>query len=291
MNNPTLTMLSAQGAPVPSPTSSMDLPPALASILSIGSPAPNPDAGAQANMGMSSAVTRQQTFIPQYQQGGMIGPGGMPQPTSMGMGAGMGAGNVGVNPQGGGQGQPMDPQMLEQQLNQFVRQHPEQVQQIQKAIMAALQSGAMTQEELNMAVQLATVAAQNPEMYQYVRQFAIQQGLAGEQDLSPTYDQGLIFILLLAARAAQTAQGGQNMLQGGSPAMAAQQPMPDISASQVSSGAMPSMAAGGKINQKTGASEPIIIEAHTGEYVIPKHVVDMKGKEFFDNLVEKYKGQ
>jgi hypothetical protein len=287
MNNPTLTMLSAQGASDYSPTSSLDLPPALASILSIGSPAPNTQMSAQPNMGMSSSITPQQTFIPQYQQGGMIGPGGMPQPTSMGMGAG----NVGVNPQGGGQGQPMDPQMLDQQLNQFVRQHPEQIQQIQKAIMAALQSGSMTQEELNMAVQLATVAAQNPEMYQYVRQFAIQQGLAGEQDLSPTYDQGLIFIILLAARAAQSAQGGQNMLQGGSPAMAAQQPMSDISASQVSSGGMPSMGMGGKINQKTGASEPIVIEAHTGEYVIPKHVVDMKGKEFFDNLVEKYKGE
>jgi len=286
MNNPTLTMLSAQGASDYSPTSSLDLPPALASILSIGSPAPNTQMSAQPNMGMSSSITPQQTFIPQYQQGGMIGPGGMPQPTSMG-----GTGNVGVNPQGGGQGQPMDPQMLDQQLNQFVRQHPEQIQQIQKAIMAALQSGSMTQEELNMAVQLATVAAQNPEMYQYVRQFAIQQGLAGEQDLSPTYDQGLIFIVLLAARAAQSAQGGQNMLQGGSPAMAAQQPMSDISASQVSSGGMPSMGMGGKINQKTGASEPIVIEAHTGEYVIPKHVVDMKGKEFFDNLVEKYKGE
>jgi hypothetical protein len=286
MNNPTLTMLSAQGASDYSPTSSLDLPPALASILSIGSPAPNTQMSAQPNMGMSSSITPQQTFIPQYQQGGMIGPGGMPQPTSMG-----GTGNVGVNPQGGGQGQPMDPQMLDQQLNQFVRQHPEQIQQIQKAIMAALQSGSMTQEELNMAVQLATVAAQNPEMYQYVRQFAIQQGLAGEQDLSPTYDQGLIFIILLAARAAQSAQGGQNMLQGGSPAMAAQQPMSDISASQVSSGGMPSMGMGGKINQKTGASEPIVIEAHTGEYVIPKHVVDMKGKEFFDNLVEKYKGE
>ena len=286
MNNPTLTMLSAQGASDYSPTSSLDLPPALASILSIGSPAPNTQMSAQPNMGMSSSITPQQTCIPQYQQGGMIGPGGMPQPTSMG-----GTGNVGVNPQGGGQGQPMDPQMLDQQLNQFVRQHPEQIQQIQKAIMAALQSGSMTQEELNMAVQLATVAAQNPEMYQYVRQFAIQQGLAGEQDLSPTYDQGLIFIILLAARAAQSAQGGQNMLQGGSPAMAAQQPMSDISASQVSSGGMPSMGMGGKINQKTGASEPIVIEAHTGEYVIPKHVVDMKGKEFFDNLVEKYKGE
>jgi hypothetical protein len=286
MNNPTITMLSAPGASDYSPTSSLDLPPALASILSIGSPAPNTQMSAQPNMGMSSSITPQQTFIPQYQQGGMIGPGGMPQPTSMG-----GTGNVGVNPQGGGQGQPMDPQMLDQQLNQFVRQHPEQIQQIQKAIMAALQSGSMTQEELNMAVQLATVAAQNPEMYQYVRQFAIQQGLAGEQDLSPTYDQGLIFIILLAARAAQSAQGGQNMLQGGSPAMAAQQPMSDISASQVSSGGMPSMGMGGKINQKTGASEPIVIEAHTGEYVIPKHVVDMKGKEFFDNLVEKYKGE
>jgi hypothetical protein len=33
----------------------------------------------------------------------------------------------------------------------------------------------------------------------------------------------------------------------------------------------------------------VLINAHEGEYVIPKRVVEMKGKEFFDSLVEKYK--
>ncbi len=33
----------------------------------------------------------------------------------------------------------------------------------------------------------------------------------------------------------------------------------------------------------------VLLNAHEGEYVIPKRVVEMKGKEFFDTLVEKYK--
>jgi hypothetical protein len=43
---------------------------------------------------------------------------------------------------------------------------------------------------------------------------------------------------------------------------------------------------GGRV--KGSASAPVMIEAHTGEYVIPKHVVDMKGREFFDRMLEQY---
>ena len=264
MNNPTLTMLSASGAPVAPPTTSLDLPPALASILSVGSSTtPSmPQSGMVTAGGISSGMAAPGTFS--YQQGGMIGPGGAPDTTGM---------QAGVNPSAVGQGAAMSPQMLEMQVNQFATQHPQQLAQIRGAIMEVIQSGELTQDELNMIVQLATVAAQNPEMYPYVRKFAIQQGIAAEQDLPQQYDQGLVFVLLLAARAVQADLGGQNMMQGGTPAMAG----------------APSMETGGAVPKSKKNDGSVLINAHEGEYVIPSNVVKMKGKEFFDNLVEKYK--
>ena len=218
---------------------SLDLPPALARLLNMPSP------GA----------------IPKYAAGGMVGPGGMPQTAG-----------ISETPR---QGTPMDPQMLEMHINQFMTQNPEQVSQIRNTIMQEMQSGALTQQELNMVVQLATVAARNPEMYPYVRRFAIQQGIATDQDLPQQYDQGLVFVLLIAARAVQQDMGGQNMMQGGNPA--------------AGSTAIPSMAVGGSVPPSAKSDGGVIIEAHEGEYVIPKKVVEMKGKEFFDSLVQKYK--
>lgn len=202
--------------------------------------------------------------LPSYADGGMVGDGGMPVPPGA---------IPGVNPQMQA-GAPMDSQMLQMQINQFASRNPQQMAQVRQAILEELQSGELTPQELNMIVQLATVAAQNPDMYPNVRNFAIQQGIATETDLPAQYDQGLVFVLLLAARAVQ-----QDL--GGAPAQAGQ---PPGSAGPV----IPSMAMGGML-PKSGKSEPVIIEAHTGEYVIPKHIVDMKGKEFFDSMIEKYK--
>jgi len=249
-----------------------NIPPALASLLNLGATsAPTPSAGLG---GMSSAMTRQQTFAPSYEEGGMIGAGGMPEPMGVGL----------AEP--GDLEDDMSPQMLEMQVNQFATQHPQQVAQIRMTIQQAMSSGELTQQELNMIVQLATVAAQNPDMYPYVRKFAIQNGIAAEQDLPPQYDQGLVFVLLLAARAIQTDVGGQNMMQGGTPAMAAG---PEVSTAQVSSGAIPSMAKGGMTPESKKSDGSVLINAHEGEYVIPSNVVKMKGKEFFDSLVEKYR--
>jgi hypothetical protein len=47
------------------------------------------------------------------------------------------------------------------------------------------------------------------------------------------------------------------------------------------------MKMGGTVKGSTDSPVPIM--AHEGEYVIPKNVVQMKGKEFFDRLVEQYK--
>lgn len=198
--------------------------------------------------------------VPTYQMGGAIGPGGQPQ-----LPAGV---QQQVNPQ-----EPISPQMIEMQIQDLATRNPQVLAQIKQAINEAMASGELTQQELNMMVQLATTVLRSPALYPQIRQFAIQQGIATEQDLSPSYDQGLIIAILIAARAAQSDVGGQNMMAGGTPAMAGVAPVQ-------------SMKDGGRVRGE--ASEPVIIEAHTGEYVIPKHVVDMKGREFFDRMLEQY---
>lgn len=108
---------------------------------------------------------------------------------------------------------------VEGELNRVVMQHPQVLEQIRAVIEQEVASGNLTQQELNTMVQLATVAVRNPEMYPQIRAFAIKQGLATEQDLPQQYDQGLVFAILLAARAAQDLVGGQDMLGGASDVM------------------------------------------------------------------------
>jgi hypothetical protein len=169
----------------------------------------------------------------------------------------------------------MSPQMIEMQVNQFASQNPQQVQQITQLVTQALQTGEITMEEVNMAEQLARVVIQNPEMYPYVRNYLIQQGVGTEQTISPQYDIGLIFAILLAAKSVR--EGGAQISPGGVPMGMNANP------------AIPSMAMGGPVPPSKKADGGVLINAHEGEYVIPRNVVEMKGKEFFDNLVEKYK--
>lgn len=269
MQNPVITALNPQTAS----TTSLDLPPALASILampSVGATAPMSASapmasstalaagGASPTIGgaLSAPATFAQQPLPSFQEGGMIGPGGMPMPGAQGA-------------------QPLDPAQRDQMINQGLTQNPQVVQEIQAALMEGLQTGEITPQELNMIIQLVQVAAQNPDMYPYVRQFAIQQGIATEQDLPAQYDEGLVVALLTVAKSAQQMmQGGQSMM--GAPAGLAQSGTP-----------MQSLKAGGTVKGQTNAPVPIM--AHEGEYVIPKNVVAMKGKEFFDRLVEQYK--
>jgi hypothetical protein len=244
----------------PLPTTSLELPPALASLMSMGSSVPAQNTNP--NLGLSSAMTGGNAFIPQYAAGGMVGPGGMPQPTGVGL-------------QEGGAPGGLSPQMIEMQVNQFAAQNPQQVQQIAQIVTQALQTGEITMEEINMAEQLARVAIQNPEMYPYIRNFLIQQGVVTEDTMSPQFDSGLLFAVLLAIRAVRS--GGSQISPGGVPMGMNANP------------AIPSMSEGGPVPSSKKADGGVLINAHEGEYVIPKNVVQMKGKEFFDNLVEKYK--
>lgn len=259
-------------------TTSLDLPAGLQSL--IGSAPPMVNESALQTIPTGTVASNPQfpaldfRMQPTYAQGGMVGMDGQPDMT----------GAAGMKPGAGG-GR-MSQAVMEQNINDMMRKNPQMVQQIQNTIQAGLQSGELTQQELNMAVQLATVALQNPEMYPYVRNFAIQQGLADEQSLSPQYDEGLLFVILLAARIAQQSMGGQNMIQGGSPAMAGNQPqMAMANGGQVSDGTQ-----GGKVvGPGHDTSDNITIAVSPGEYVIPAKIVKMKGKEFFDSLLDKYK--
>jgi hypothetical protein len=269
-------------ADLPAPTTSLDLPQSLQGLLGSGSP--QLTVNEQAIAAQSQQLNQTGTVAsnpnapafdfrlqPTYAEGGMVGANGMPvRPTGM-----------------AGPSQPrMSPQMLEMQLQDFMRKNPQQVQQISNAIMAGVQTGEITAEELNMAGQLAMTALQNPDMYKYVRQFAIQQGMAGEQDLSPEYDQGLIFVILLAVRTAQQSMGAMGGM-GTQTGMAEQPVMSMAEGGYVTMG--DHAAAGGKVvGPGTGTSDSIPIRVSAGEYVIPAKIVQAKGKDFFDALLKKY---
>jgi len=242
---------------------SLDLPPVLQSLTNM------PVAGGQSGMQSGMQELRQLGILPTYADGGMVGPGGMP-----------------IRPQAGlaPAGQPEAPlsgQAMDMEIQKFVQQHPQQVQQMQQVIMSGLQSGEITMQELNMMTQLAKVAAQNPKMYPQIRQFAIQQGIATEQDLPQEYNQALVFAILLAAKAAQTqSQGGTMQPQQGAP----QVPMPQAAMQAP----VASMRMGGPLptnSRNKDGSVPII--AHEGEYVIPSEVVRRKGTDFFDKMIGK----
>lgn len=246
--------------PTPASTTSLDLPPVLASLMAMSSPsAAQPAAPMQQPVGLNTSMPSS-SFVPQFQEGGAVDP-------SMA---------AGLSPQAQS-GAPMSNQMLEMQINQFAAQHPEQIQLMQGAISEVMQTGQLTPQELNTVVQLATVAAQNPEMYPYVRKFAIQQGIATEQDLPAQYDQGLVFILLVVGRAMQQQLGSKPQGMG----MEAE----DEDEGSEEPEEIPTMKEGGAM--KNPASKPVLAVLHTGEYVIPEHIVREKGTAFFDKMIGK----
>lgn len=213
--------------------------------------------GMFSNLDMAPALKQalaQQPTVPSYQQGGLATPTG-PAPSSGGVGVQQG---------------PMDSQMLEMQVNQFASQHPQELAKIRQVIMSELQSGNLTPQELNQIVQLATVAAQNPSLYPQIRQFAIQQGIATEQDLPQQYDQGLVIVLLIAAKAAQQDLGG-SPAGAGAPAQA---------------GPIPSMKQGGP-TPKGNSKDGFLAELHKNEYVVDADTLMYHGKKTFDALVAK----
>lgn len=225
---------------------------------------------ARQNFSAPALAFRSQGFA----DGGMVDPNMMQMPGPQGM----------PNPAAAlPQAPPLDPQQLQAETQRVASANPQVIQQLQQVIMQALQSGQLTEQDLNMAVQLAKAAAQNPQLYPRLRQLAIQRGLATEADLPPQYDQGIVFALLLAGEAVQRMMGNQPVPQGEMQSFR--------NGGAVTPGAYAAgggVATGSPTGDQTGRADDIPIRVSGGEYVIPKHVVMAKGTEFFDKLLAKY---
>ena len=239
------------GVPIRPTTGSLDLPPALARMLA---------------MPMRS-----------YAEGGMVGPGGAPQrpmasPMAMSVAQQGGAPVVGVAPPGQ-QGRPLNFAAIDQQAQQFMQQHPQQVEQIRAEVQSSIAEGELDPQSLNMFVQIATTALQNPEMWPQLRQVLIRQGMLDDDEVAMDYDQGFLIILYIIGK---TMGGGQ-----------ATTPAP------MSAGQAPemSMAKGGALPAKSENPDGSIpINAHEGEYVIPADVTRKLGTDHFDKLIAKARG-
>ncbi len=276
----------------PASTASLDLPPAIASLLDMTSIAPPIQGPTRGIAGVSGAASF--GGMPSYADGGQIGPDGQPMPMSpmvaqppMQSSGQPGLAQPGATPQ-------VNSAQLMQEAQKFAQRNPRQVQQIQMAVQQAMQSGELTMQELNTLVQMATVALQNPEMYPQLRAMAIREGLATEQDINPQFDPGLLFTIVIMGQAMQAQPQMQAPMGGGQPLAenpaltAGATQMGGVSGPQVS-GSMPSMAAGGPLPTKSRRSDGSIpIRAHEGEYVIPTHIVRAKGTEFFDKMLQNY---
>jgi len=266
---------------VPS-TVSMDLPPSIQQLITMPTPGVNEQAVGQIPTG-TVATNPQYPVLdfrmqPSYAEGGMIGPQGMP-----------------VRPAGLQQQQasgPMNPQMVDMQINDMLNKNPEIVARVRAAIEAGIQSGELDPQGLNMAVQLAEVVLQNPDMYPQMRQFAIQRGLIAAEDIPEQYDQGLVIAIMIAAKSmkadVQIEDVQMNPEVGQVAPMQTQAPQP---VQEMEFGGMvngPSHEDGGVRVKMRGGGE---IEVEGGEYVIPKDIVKAKGTEFFDKMLAQYQGE
>jgi len=256
-------VVGAMGA-VPSSTS-LDLPPAIQSLIDM--PAAGVASGAIRPI-QTGTIAQDPNFPaldfrmqPTYQEGGMVGPGGMPMRPA------------GVQPQ---QGAASNPQMLDMQVNEIMSQNPEAVARIRAGIEAGIQSGELDANELNTIIQLAKTVMQNPEMYPQIRQMAIQRGIATEADLPAQFDEGLVMAIIAAGKSMEA----DVQVEGG------QAPMPQPPVQEMEFGGMvngPSHDQGGVRVKMKGGGE---IEVEGGEYVIPKDVVKKKGTDFFDKMLQ-----
>lgn len=226
----------------------------------------------------STLNIRAPQYQPAYADGGMVPEAPAAAPP---MQPGLQPQQPGLASPGGAAPQRLSLQQLQQEAQKFAQANPQAVQAIRDAFMEGMQSGDITQQQVTMLVQMAVAVAQNPDLYPRLRQMAIQQGLADDDDIPMQYDQGLVFSLIVAGTVVQS--GG---------------PMPASPQAPAPQGAAAMMAEGGHIpmhhsptGDNTGRADDIPIRVSGGEYVIPKHVVERKGTEFFDKLIGKDKVQ
>lgn len=165
---------------------------------------------------------------------------------------------------------PLELGQIDAEASKMLQANPQLIQHVQETVSYAIQSGQLTPEEMNMAVQLAKTALSNPASYPQIRQFAIQNGLGTEADLPQEIDKGMLFALISVGKAMQSgAPTGQAQQSAGSPAPAQQ------------AGIIPEYKEGGMTGDK-----PHIAKVHAREYIVPEKALLYHGKKTFDRLVE-----
>ena len=85
---------------------------------------------------------------------------------------------------------------------QTVQNDPQRIQVLATELQNAIQTGELQADQVNMGLQLAQSAVQDPNLYPQLREFAITNGLAEQADLPMEYDEGLIFMIILACKLA-----------------------------------------------------------------------------------------
>ena len=279
-------------------TTSLDLPPDLQRMMEMSAPGINPmqmpspnDVAFNPNTppsgGMNPGAPALDVYgQPGYAMGGMVQPSmgqppmGQPQdPASLQQG--VAAGGAMQPPQA-------NEPVSEAHINQFLEQNPQAAQQVAGQIVAMVQAGELGPEDLQAIEQFTSVALNNPEIYPQLYQYAMNNGFIEEGDVSPQFDAGEMASLLVAARAGQQALqqgGGQvNPMNGGME----EEMLNMADGGYVKPGDHASK--GGKVvGPGTGTSDSVPVRVSAGEYVIPAHIVQMKGKEFFDSMLDKYR--
>lgn len=164
-------------------------------------------------------------------------------------------------------------------VNAILR-NPQMRQAIVSRAQQLMDSGELTPEEVTTMGRVAEAAMFNPALYPQLRQFVAAQGMT---PLPAAYDPSVVTKIIATARALQqSTPAGQ---------------VPPTTDAAVSPPA-PGMRQGGMIHGPgTGRSDSIgtvnettgePVRVANGEYIIPEHVVRVKGREFFDNLLRRY---
>ena len=177
-----------------------------------------------------------------------------------------------------------NPQMVNAQINQMVRD-PQVRQQMVARAQALMQSGELTPEEVMTMGRVAEASLFNPGLYPQLRAFVAEQGMA---PLPPAFDPSVIMKIVAISRVLQQSGMGGATPPGQVPPMNQAMMTPPT----------PGMAGGGMIHGPgSGRSDSIgtinettgqPVKVANGEYVIPAHIVKAKGREFFDNLLRRY---
>ena len=210
---------------------------------------------------------------PGYATGGQIGSAPL----------GTGQDSAGLTPQG--QQIPVNAQMLDANVQDVLRRNPQAAAQVKQAVDQAFASGEITAQQAHMVVQLAQAALNNPALWPQLRQWAIQNGLAQQNEIPQNYDQGLVVAILAAAKSYEHGGGQQAGVAPGQGVGIQKQGF--ATGGQIQgpgSGTSDSIPA---VNASTGQH----IKVSNGEFIIPEHVVRAKGTEFFESLINKYNPQ